>query len=228
MLKKVLRPRIELGTYRVLGGRHNQLDHRSPLDRPLGPQASGTGYRTYQRAGTGPVAKRDCLRRGSNSCILRILELKSSALDHSATEAPAPSEIRTRVQCLGSIDDNPYTNGAPANILRLSSLTASVFPRRTLLGWGETASTSGHPRSRVPRSVRSGIARLGGPCGRAWASNPVSAAQKCPRSPRLVPIDASPGPQALQLRNLGGPKSATSWDRSRDLQIFSLTLSQLS
>ena len=26
---KVLRPGIEPGTYRVLGGRHNQLDHRS-------------------------------------------------------------------------------------------------------------------------------------------------------------------------------------------------------
>ena len=57
-----------------------------------------------------------CLRWGSNPGILRILELKSSALDHSATKAPmktdAPSGIRTRVQRLGSVDDNPYTNGA--------------------------------------------------------------------------------------------------------------------
>ena len=152
MLKKVLRPRIELGTYRVLGGRHNQLDHRSPL--------SGTRTPSFRYRLPDPPAaldrlsdKRDCLRRGSNSCILRILELKSSALDHSATEAPAPSEIRTRVQCLGSIDDNPYTNGA----------------------------------------------RL----------------QYC-----LVLSHCQPG--------VGDPKSATSWDRSRDLQIFSLTLSQLS
>ena len=63
-------------------------------------------------------------KRGTAFCrvrtcaFFRILELKSSALDHSAMKAcivircPAPAGSRTRVPRLGSVDDNRYTTGA--------------------------------------------------------------------------------------------------------------------
>ena len=66
----------------------------------------------------------------------RILELKSSALDHSAIEAflktIAPAGNRTRVAQLGTVHDNLYTTGAVLfgnqNDTRKIRTSAGEFP----------------------------------------------------------------------------------------------------
>ena len=66
----------------------------------------------------------------------RILELKSSALDHSAIEALlktiAPAGNRTRVAQLGTVHDNLYTTGA------------------VLFGWEKRHQEDSNFRGRIP------------------------------------------------------------------------------
>ena len=62
----------------------------------------------------------------------RILELKSSALDHSAMKARfpfknAPAGNRTRVAWLGTIHDNHYTTGAPLCVAKGQKATSERF-----------------------------------------------------------------------------------------------------
>ena len=64
----------------------------------------------------GKFAKIGAFSRVRTCAFFRILELKSSALDHSAMKAPlhflALAGSRTRVPRLGSVDDNRYTTSA--------------------------------------------------------------------------------------------------------------------
>ena len=107
----ILRPGIEPGTYCVLGSRHNQLDHRSLKGilggtrthnleiRSLTPYPLGhedtvmgsirSGYPRVRRPQTARRAKTGASSGVRTHAFFRILELKSSALDHSAIEARA-------------------------------------------------------------------------------------------------------------------------------------------
>ena len=121
----------------MLGSRHNQLDHSSlkPSSEGLEPSISRfvvsrpihwatrtlscvSCLRVQQQLfGLGSIPKRSASCRVRTCAFFRILELKSSALDHSAKKAyslkeRAPAGSRTRVLQLGTVDDNRYTTGA--------------------------------------------------------------------------------------------------------------------
>ena len=107
----------------ILGGtRTPNLEIRSLTPYPLGHEDALMVSASTSTVGGG-CPRRVRIQNISASCrvrtcaFFRILELKSSALDHSAKKASslkerAPAGSRTRVLQLGTVDDNRYTTGA--------------------------------------------------------------------------------------------------------------------